>query len=353
RYGLSSKEFTPAMVQGVFANLALETPKNHFTVGIVDDVSHTSLAYDSEFSIEPDRVVRSVFYGLGSDGTVGANKNSIKIIGEDTPNYAQGYFVYDSKKSGSVTVSHLRFGPEPIRSTYLISRANFIACHQWEFVQKLDLLQEAQPGATLLLNSPYDDPAETWQRLPQAIQQQIIDKNIQVYAINAYPVARQAGMGSRINTVMQVCFFALAGVLPREEAIAAIKQAIRKTYGKKGEEVVAMNIQAVDSSLDHLHPVPVGPPSGDDQPHRWVPDTAPAFVQEVLGKIMARDGDSLPVSALPADGTYPCGTSQYEKRNVAQEVPLWDPDVCVQCGKCVMVCPHAVIRSKVYEESAL
>ncbi|XGB41560.1 MAG: pyruvate:ferredoxin (flavodoxin) oxidoreductase [Nodosilinea sp. LVE1205-7] len=235
RYGLSSKEFTPAMVQGVFDNLALEIPQNHFTVGIVDDVSHTSLAYDPEFSIEPDSVVRSVFYGLGSDGTVGANKNSIKIIGEDTPNYAQGYFVYDSKKSGSVTVSHLRFGPEPIRSTYLISRANFIACHQWEFVQKLDLLQEAQPGATLLLNSPYDDPAETWQRLPQAIQQQIIDKNIQVYAINAYPVARQAGMGSRINTVMQVCFFALAGVLPREEAIAAIKQAIRKTYGKRGK----------------------------------------------------------------------------------------------------------------------
>jgi len=353
RYGLSSKEFTPAMVKGVFDNLALETPKNHFTVGIVDDVSHTSLAYDSEFSIEPDRVVRSVFYGLGSDGTVGANKNSIKIIGEDTPNYAQGYFVYDSKKSGSVTVSHLRFGPQPIRSTYLISRANFIACHQWEFVQKLDLLREAQPGATLLLNSPYDDPAETWQRLPQAIQQQIINKQIQVYAINAYPVARQAGMGGRINTVMQVCFFALAGVLPREEAISAIKQAIRKTYGKKGEEVVVMNMKAVDSSLDHLQPVPVGPPSGDDQPHRWVPDTAPAFVQEVLGKIMARDGDSLPVSALPADGTYPCGTSQYEKRNVAQEVPLWDPDVCVQCGKCVMVCPHAVIRSKVYEESAL
>lgn len=353
RYGLSSKEFTPAMVQGVFANLALETPKNHFTIGIVDDVSHTSLAYDPEFSIEPDSVVRSVFYGLGSDGTVGANKNSIKIIGEDTPNYAQGYFVYDSKKSGSVTVSHLRFGPQPIRSTYLISRANFIACHQWEFVQKFDLLKEAQPGATLLLNSPYDDPAETWQRLPQSIQQQIIDKNIQVYAINAYPVARQAGMAGRINTVMQVCFFALAGVLPREAAIAAIKQAIRKTYGKKGEEVVAMNIQAVDSSLDHLYPVPVGRPSGDAQPHRWVPDTAPAFVQQVLGKMMARDGDSLPVSALPADGTYPSGTSQYEKRNVAQEVPLWDPDVCVQCGKCVMVCPHAVIRSKVYEESAL
>ncbi|MBU6230042.1 MAG: pyruvate:ferredoxin (flavodoxin) oxidoreductase [Cyanobacteria bacterium REEB459] len=353
RYGLSSKEFTPAMVQGVFANLALETPKNHFTIGIVDDVSHTSLAYDPEFSIEPDSVVRSVFYGLGSDGTVGANKNSIKIIGEDTPNYAQGYFVYDSKKSGSVTVSHLRFGPQPIRSTYLISRANFIACHQWEFVQKFDLLKEAQPGATLLLNSPYDDPAETWQRLPQSIQQQIIDKNIQVYAINAYPVARQAGMAGRINTVMQVCFFALAGVLPREAAIAAIKQAIRKTYGKKGEEVVAMNIQAVDSSLDHLYSVPVGRPSGDAQPHRWVPDTAPAFVQQVLGKMMARDGDSLPVSALPADGTYPSGTSQYEKRNVAQEVPLWDPDVCVQCGKCVMVCPHAVIRSKVYEESAL
>ncbi len=353
RYGLSSKEFTPAMVKGVFDNLAQPDPKNHFTVGILDDVTFTSLDYDPSFTTEPDSVVRSVFYGLGSDGTVGANKNSIKIIGEDTPNYAQGYFVYDSKKSGSVTVSHLRFGPEPIRSTYLITQANFVACHQWEFVSQLELLQEAQPGATLLLNSPFDDPAEVWAQLPQAMQQGIIDRGIKVYGINAYRVAREAGMAGRINTVMQVCFFALSGVLPREDAIAAIKKAIRKTYGKKGEEVVAMNIKAVDSTLEHLYEVPIADASGDDAPHRWVPDTAPPFVKDVLAKMMARQGDSLPVSALPADGTYPCGTTQYEKRNVAQEVPVWDPDVCVQCGKCVMVCPHAVIRSKVYDEAAL
>jgi pyruvate-ferredoxin/flavodoxin oxidoreductase len=353
RYGLSSKEFTPAMVKGVFDNLAQANPQNHFTVGIVDDVTFTSLNYDPSFTTEPDTVVRSVFYGLGADGTVGANKNSIKIIGEDTPNYAQGYFVYDSKKSGSVTVSHLRFGPEPIRSTYLVSSANFIACHQWEFVNKLELLQSARPGATLLLNSPFDDPAEVWAHLPQAMQRQIIDKGIRVYTINAYRVAREAGMAGRINTVMQVCFFALAGVLPREEAIAAIKQAIHKTYGKKGEEVVAMNIKAVDSTLAHLYEVPIADASGDDTPHRWVPDTAPPFVKEVLAKMMAQQGDSLPVSALPTDGTYPCGTTQYEKRNIAQEVPVWDPDVCVQCGKCVMVCPHAVIRSKVYDEAAL
>ena len=353
RYGLSSKEFTPAMVQGIFANLARPNPQNHFTVGIVDDVTLTSIDYDPGFTTEPDSVVRALFYGLGSDGTVGANKNSIKIIGEDTGNYAQGYFVYDSKKSGSVTVSHLRFGPEPIRSTYLITSANFIACHQWEFLQKFDLLNDAQPGATLLLNSPYDDPQATWTRLPQAMQQQIIAKGLKVYAINAYTVARAAGMMGRINTVMQVCFFALSGVMPRDEAIAAIKKAIRKTYGKKGEEIVAMNIKAVDSTLAHLNEVPVGNPSADDTTHTWVPDSAPAFVRDVLGKMMARHGDDLPVSALPADGTYPSGTARYEKRNVAQEVPVWDPDVCVQCGKCVMVCPHAVIRSKVYDEPAL
>lgn len=353
RYGLSSKEFTPAMVKGVFDNLAQANPQNHFTIGIQDDVTFTSLDYDASFTTEPDSVVRAIFYGLGSDGTVGANKNSIKIIGEDTDNYAQGYFVYDSKKSGSVTVSHLRFGPEPIRSTYLVNSANFVACHQWEFLPKFEILKAAKPGSPFLLNSPFDDPTETWARLPQAIQQEIIDKQLQVYAINAYRVAREAGMTNRINTVMQTCFFALSGVLPREAAIAAIKQAIRKTYGKKGEEIVAMNIQAVDTTLDNLYEVPISALSAEGSIHQWVPDTAPPFVRDVLSQLMARKGDDVPVSALPADGTYPSGTSQYEKRNVCQEVPVWDPDVCVQCGKCVMVCPHAVIRSKVYEPSEL
>ncbi len=353
RYGLSSKEFTPAMVKAVFDNLAQADPQNHFTIGIHDDVTLTSLTWDDTFTIEPDSVVRGIFYGLGSDGTVGANKNSIKIIGEDTDNYAQGYFVYDSKKSGSVTVSHLRFGPNPIRSTYLITSANFVACHQWEFLQKFDLLKEAKPGATLLLNTPFDDPQETWLRLPQPIQQGIIDKHLKVYAINALKVAKEAGMGNRINTVMQTCFFAVSGVLPREEAIAAIKQAIRKTYGKKGEEIVAMNMKAVDNTLDNLFEVPIGSPNAPEAPHTWVPDTAPPFVRDVLGAMMARHGDDLPVSVLPADGTYPSGTTQYEKRNIATEIPVWDPDVCVQCGKCVMVCPHAVIRSKVYEPGEL
>ena len=353
RYGLSSKEFTPAMVKAVFNNLNQAAPKNHFTVGIHDDVTLTSLAWDSTFTIEPDDVVRGIFYGLGSDGTVGANKNSIKIIGGDTDNYAQGYFVYDSKKSGSVTVSHLRFGPQPIRSTYLIDSANFVACHQWEFLQKFDLLDPAKPGGTFLINSPFDNPQETWLRLPQAIQQVIIDKQLKVYAINAYKVAREAGMRNRINTVMQTCFFALSGVLPREAAIAAIQQAIRKTYGKKGEDVVNMNIKAVDSTLGNLFEVPVGTPATEASPYTWVPDTAPPFVRDVLGQLMARKGDDLPVSALPIDGTYPSGTAQYEKRNVAQEIPTWDPDVCVQCGKCVMMCPHAVIRSKVYEPGQL
>ncbi len=358
RYGLSSKEFTPAMVKAVFDNLTAAQPKNHFTVGINDDLSHTSLDYDPTFSTEPDHVVRAIFYGLGSDGTVGANKNSIKIIGEDTDNYAQGYFVYDSKKSGSVTVSHLRFGPEPIHSTYLISRANFVACHQWEFVDKFDILETAQPGATLLLNSPYS-PADTWARLPQPLKDGIITKRLKPYTINAYKVARAAGMGSHINTVMQVCFFALSGVLPKEDAIAQIKHTIRKTYGKKGEEIVQMNINAVDQTLDNLYEVPVDadmtilasihePPKPGP-----IPAAAPAFVRDVLGMMVARKGDELPVSALPCDGTYPTGTSKWEKRNIAQEIPVWDPDVCVQCGKCVMVCPHAVIRSKVYEPGEL
>jgi pyruvate-ferredoxin/flavodoxin oxidoreductase len=358
RYGLSSKEFTPAMIKAVFDNLLAAQPKNHFTVGIYDDLSHTSLDYDPSLSIEPDNVVRAIFYGLGADGTVGANKNSIKIIGEETENYAQGYFVYDSKKSGSVTVSHLRFGPNPIRSIYLISSANFVACHQWEFVDKFEILEAAKQGATLLFNSPYA-PEETWLQLPDRLKREILEKELKVYTINGSKVAREAGMGQYINTVMQVCFFALSGVVPREEAIVQIKKSIRKTYSKKGEEVVQMNIKAVDRTLDNLFEVPVpssletlqipASPSSKSP----IPDTAPAFVREVLGEMLARRGDNLPVSALPCDGTYPTGTSMWEKRNIAHEIPVWDPNVCVQCGKCVMVCPHAVIRSKVYEPDEL
>jgi pyruvate-ferredoxin/flavodoxin oxidoreductase len=360
RYGLSSKEFTPAMIKGVLDELTKFQPKNHFTIGINDDVSHTSLDYDPTFSTEPDSVVRAIFFGLGSDGTVGANKNSIKIIGEETDNYAQGYFVYDSKKSGSVTVSHLRFGPDPIRSTYLINSANFVACHQWEFVDKFDLLESAKPGAVLLLNSRFS-PEETWMRLPQTLKDQIVEKDLKVYTINANQVARDAGMAGRINTVMQVCFFAVAGVLPREEAIAQIKKSIRKTYGKKGEEIVQMNMKAVDETLTHLYEIPYSEyasgagqdTSGSSSIKFPIPDAAPPFVHDVLGMMLARKGDELPVSALPCDGTYPSGTSQWEKRNIAQEIPVWDPNVCVQCGKCVMVCPHAVIRSKVYEPGEL
>ena len=353
RYGLSSKEFNPAMIKGIFENLQQDQPKNHFTVGINDDLSHTSLAYDPEFSTEPDNVVRAMFYGLGSDGTVGANKNSIKIIGEETDNYAQGYFVYDSKKSGAVTVSHLRFGEQPIRSTYLIDRANFIGCHQWNFLEKLDVLKAAVSGATFLLNSPYSD-REVWSHLPREIQRQIIDKGLKFYIINANQVARDSGMGGRINTVMQTCFFALAGVLPQEEAIAQIKKAIAKTYGKKGAKIVQMNLQAVDNTLDHLFEVPV-PTQATSQIHQQspIPDSAPEFVRQVLGKMVAREGDDLPVSALPCDGSYPTGTSQWEKRNIAQFIPTWDPDVCVQCGKCVMVCPHGVIRGKAYSGEEL
>ena len=368
RYGLSSKEFTPAMVQAVFQNLAQAKPKNHFTLGINDDVSYTSLAFDPNFSIEPDNVVRAMFYGLGSDGTVGANKNSIKIIGEETDNYAQGYFVYDSKKSGSITVSHLRFGSQPIRSTYLIDQANFIGCHQWVFLERIDVLKAAVVGATFLLNSPYN--ADTvWEYLPVEVQEQIIRKQLKFYVIDANQVARESGMGSRINTIMQVCFFALAGVLPQEEAIAKIKQAIEKTYGKKGAEVVRKNLEAVDRTLENLHKAEVQTretrkiseirqiseitSSSPSSPHSSFPVSAPEFVREVLGKIMSWQGDELPVSALPADGTFPTGTAKWEKRNVAQEIPVWDADVCVQCNKCVMVCPHAAIRSKVYQVGEL
>lgn len=355
RYGLSSKEFTPPMVKGIFDNLAQPKPKNHFTVGINDDVSHTSLSFDPNFSTESDNVVRAMFYGLGADGTVGANKNSIKIIGEETDNYAQGYFVYDSKKSGSMTVSHLRFGPKPIRSTYLIDQANFIGCHHWGFLERIDILKAAISGATLLLNSPYD--ADTvWEYLPMKVQQQIIDKHLKLYVINASQVARESGMGGRINTIMQVCFFALAGVLPQEEAIAKIKQAIDKTYGKKGAEVVRMNLQAVDNTLDNLHKVDVPQTINNQQSTINNPrllDSAPEFVREVLGKIMVWEGDDLPVSTLPVDGTFPVGTAKWEKRNVAEEIPVWEPDVCVQCGKCVMVCPHSAIRAKAYQADEL
>ncbi|MBN3889812.1 MAG: pyruvate:ferredoxin (flavodoxin) oxidoreductase [Nostoc sp. JL31] len=356
RYGLSSKEFTPAMVKGIFDNLAQAKPKNHFTIGINDDVSHTSLSFDPSFSTESDNVVRAMFYGLGADGTVGANKNSIKIIGEETDNYAQGYFVFDSKKSGSMTVSHLRFGKEPIRSTYLIDQANFIGCHHWGFLERIDILKAAIPGATLLLNSPYN--ADTvWEYLPLKVQQQIIDKHLKLYVINASQVARESGMGGRINTIMQVCFFALAGVLPQEEAIAKIKQAIEKTYGKKGVEVVRMNLQAVDNTLANLHKVDVPqtihiPNSSLLTPNSPL-NSAPEFVREVLGKIMIWEGDDLPVSTLPVDGTFPVGTAKWEKRNVAEEIPVWEPDVCVQCGKCVMVCPHSAIRAKAYQVDEL
>lgn len=349
RYGLSSKEFTPAMIKAVFDNLAQAKLKNHFTVGIHDDVTHTSLEFDKEFSIEPDSVVRALFYGLGSDGTVGANKNSIKIIGENTDFYAQGYFVYDSKKSGSTTTSHLRFGPQPIRSTYLISKANFVACHHPNFLEQFDILKDLVPNGVFLLNT-FWSADEIWDRLPRDVQRHLFNKHIKFYVIDANKVARDAGLPGRINTVMQVCFFALAGVLPREEAIAAIKQAIEKTYAKKGEYVVEVNLAAVDRTLENLFEVQMpGHLTSEVDLRQPVPAEAPEFVRDVIGMMLARRGDELPVSAMPVDGTYPSGTTQWEKRNLAQEIPVWDPAVCIQCGKCAMVCPHAVIRIKAFE----
>ncbi len=370
RYGLSSKEFTPAMVKAVLDHLQGPEPRlNHFTVGITDDVTHRSLPLDPGFVTERPAPqapgeVRAVFYGLGSDGTVGANKAAIKIIGEGTDLYAQGYFVYDSKKSGSVTVSHLRFGPRPIRSTYLIQRPTFVACHQWDFVERFDLLAGIEAGGVFLLNSPYDG-AQTWQRLPERLRATIRERRLRVFVINATRVAREAGMGPHINTVMQACFFAVSGVLPREEAIARIRASIHHTYGRKGEAVVNRNLAALDASLDHLEPLDwqeldqavagAVPAAGEPQEPALAERlaAAPAFVREVIAPMLERRGDDLPVSALPCDGTWPVGTARWEKRNIATEVPVWESDLCVQCGKCVMVCPHAVIRAKVADPEAL
>jgi pyruvate-ferredoxin/flavodoxin oxidoreductase len=353
RYGLSSKEFTPAMVKGLFDEMKKELPKNHFTLGIVDDVTHTSIDYDQKFTIEDEDTVRAVFFGLGADGTVGANKNSIKIIGEETDNFAQGFFVYDSKKSGAITISHLRFGPRPIQAPYLISEANFVACHQFNFLERYDILEYAVPKAVFLLNSHYG-PDEVWDHLPRQTQKAIIDKDLQFYVIDGYKVAEETGMGQRINTIMQTCFFAISGVLPREEAIVAIKDAIKKTYGKRGEAIVQRNFAAVDQTLENLHKVDSSREITSEQELRLpVPEEAPQFVKEVLGTIIAGKGDSLPVSAFPIDGTFPTDTARWEKRNIALEIPFWEPDICIQCGKCVLVCPHAVIREKVYEPSYL
>jgi pyruvate-ferredoxin/flavodoxin oxidoreductase len=353
RYGLASKEFTPAMVKAVFDNLAIASPKNHFTIGIEDDVSRTSLDYDPAFITEPPDRIGCIFYGLGADGTVGANKNSIKIIGEETSGYAQGFFVYDSKKSGSRTTSHLRFGPQPIRSTYLVQRAQFVACHQFPLIERLALLDEATDGAVFLLNCPVAAD-RVWDELPRAMQETLIRKRIRFYVIDADRVAADAGMAGRINTVMQTCFFALSGVLPREEAIARIKEAIRASYGRKGSELVDANFTAVDRALENLHEVTIPcAVTGTREPAPVVPSHAPEFVQHVTARMIAGRGNELPVSALPVDGTYPCSTARWEKRNIADIVPVWQPGLCIQCGNCAMVCPHATIRARYYDDRSL
>jgi pyruvate-ferredoxin/flavodoxin oxidoreductase len=352
-YGLSSKEFTPGQVKAVYDELSKERPKRHFTVGIHDDVTHLSLTVDPAFDTEKDDVVRGLFYGLGADGTVGANKNSIKIIGEDTPNFAQGYFVYDSKKSGTLTTSHLRFGPRPIRSAYLISKANFIACHQFGFLEKYEMVENAGPGATFLLNSPYGTD-QVWDHLPREVQEQILNKKLKFYVIDAYKVAKDTGMGVRINTIMQTCFFAVSGVLPRDEAIAHIKKAIEKTYGRKGADVVKKNFEAVDHTLAHMYEVSLDGKkiNGKARPPT-VSEIAPDFVKRVTGLMLAGKGDLLPVSAFPVDGTWPTGTSKWEKRSIALEIPVWEPSLCIQCNKCALICPHAAIRPKFYDPALL
>jgi pyruvate-ferredoxin/flavodoxin oxidoreductase len=353
RYGLSSKEFTPSMVKSIFDELKKEKPKNHFTTGIIDDITKTSLDFDAAYSIEPPEIFRGKFYGLGADGTVGANKNSIKIIGEETDNYAQGYFVYDSKKSGSMTVSHLRFGPNPIHSTYLINKANFIACHQQGFLEKIDMLEDAVEGAVFLLNT-YVPKDKVWNSLPEKVQRCIIDKKIKLYVIDAYKVARETGMGVRTNSIMQTCFFAISNIIPGEKAIAAIKNAISKTYSKKGEKIVRMNFESVDKTLENLFEVQIpGMVTSMLAMQLSVSENAPEFVKKVTARMIENKGDFLPTSLLPADGTYPSGTAKWEKRNIALEVPVWDTDICIQCNKCVIVCPHSTIRAKVYDESIL
>jgi pyruvate-ferredoxin/flavodoxin oxidoreductase len=353
RYGLSSKEFTPAMVVGIFDELALPSPRPRFTIGITDDVTMLSLPYDPSVDLEDPATLRAVFYGLGSDGTVGANKNTVKILGAIDDTYAQGYYVYDSKKSGSRTVSHLRFGPHPIEAPYLVSQAGFIGCHHWSILERVDVLEFARPGTVLLLNTPYE-PGEVFEHLPAPMQARIIDLGIQLWAIDANLVARKAGMGRRTNTVLQTCFFAISNVLPREEAIEEVKRTIRKTYGRKGADVVAKNEAAVDASVDNLHRIEVpAQPVGSIEMIPPVPDTAPEFVRAVTGSMLLGTGDSLPVSALPADGTYPSGTTKFEKRNISDIIAEWDPEACIQCGNCAFVCPHAVLRAKYYNSSAL
>lgn len=354
RYGLSSKEFTPAMVLGVYQHLLGESPKHGFTVGIDDDVTHTSIPFDPTFSLEPENCTRAMFFGLGADGTVGANKNSIKILGDIEGTYAQGYFVYDSKKSGSRTLSHLRFGPSPIQAPYLIQSANFIGCHQFNFVGKVDMLERAEKNAVFLVNSPHG-PDTVWDHLPRHVQEEIVDKEIRLFVVDAYKVARETGMGSRINTIMQTCFFAISDFMPREQAIAEIEQAIRKTYARKGPEVVRANIAAVEATLAHLHEVTLEDveAKGHHAMPEAVPADAPRFLQQVTAKMLMDKGDQLPVSAIPEDGTSPTGTTKYEKRNVSQHVPIWEPDLCIQCGNCSFVCPHSVIRAKFYDQSEL
>jgi pyruvate-ferredoxin/flavodoxin oxidoreductase len=353
RYGLSSKEFDPSMVKSIYDEIAKDKPKNHFTVGIVDDVTHFSLPWDRELDIDFPGRVQAVFFGLGADGTVGANKNSIKIIGEETTNDAQGYFVYDSKKSGAITISHLRFGPDKIRSSYLVKNANFVACHQFVFLERYDVLAYAKKGATFLLNASFG-PEEVFDRLPREVQEAIIEKQIKFYVIDAYDVAQKTGMGGRINSIMQTCFFAISGVLPRDEAIAKIKEAIEKTYGKKGSEVVKRNFAAVDQTIENLFEVKV-PAAATAKLSRppVVSDQAPDFVRRVQAVMISNKGDLLPVSAFPVDGTWPTATSQWEKRNIALEIPVWDSKICIQCNKCALVCPHAAIRAKYFPPSAL
>ena len=352
RYGLSSKEFTPAMVLGIYDELNKGKPKNHFTIGIRDDVSGSSLEYDASIDIEPKYVYRALFYGLGSDGTVSANKNSIKIIGDHTDNHTQGYFVYDSKKSGSMTISHLRCSPQPIRSAYLIGKADLVACHQPQFLDTFDMLGHIRQGGTFLINHPAPLD-EVWQQLPASVRDRIRSLDLKLYAIDAESVAREAGMGNRINTVMQACFFAIADVIPREKAIEAIKAGIQKTYGKRGEQIIKMNFEAVDRAIEHLHRINVVPDrAAIDTSFSQVDHYAAAdeFVKRVTRTIIQGQGDSLPVSMLPVDGTYPSGTSRFEKRCIANEIPVWEPDICIQCGKCALVCPHAVIRINAFDD---